>query len=156
MGGIVFRSAIRDFHDQAARIHDQEGQRKGNSGVYLQGCYELQILDGYNNPTYADGTVGALYGFAPPLVYASRKPEEWQSYDIVFKAPKFDEDGRIIERARMTVLHNGVLVQNNVELYGNTFHDRPAMYIAHPPKASLKLQDHGDLVRYRNIWIRNL
>jgi hypothetical protein len=133
-----------------------ESQGRGNSGVFLMERYELQVLDSFNNKTYFHGQAGAIYKQHAPLVNASRKPGEWQSYDIVFKAPKFDEEGRVIERARMTVMHNGVLVQNNVELYGNTFHDRPALYIAHPPKASLKLQDHGDLVRYRNIWIRQL
>ena len=133
-----------------------EGQGRGNSGVFLMERYELQVLDSFDNKTYYHGQAGSIYKQHAPLVNASRKPGEWQSYDIVFKAPKFDEEGRVIERARMTVLHNGVLVQNNAELYGNTFHDRPALYIAHPSKASLKLQDHGDLVRYRNIWIRNL
>jgi hypothetical protein len=133
-----------------------EDQGRGNSGVFLMERYEVQVLDSFNNKTYYHGQAGAIYKQHAPLVNASRKPGEWQSYDIIFKAPKFDEQGKVIDRARITVLHNGVLIQNNVEIYGNTFHDRPALYIAHPAKASLKLQDHGDLVRYRNIWIRAL
>ena len=133
-----------------------EGQERGNSGVFLMERYEVQVLDSYDNKTYYHGQAGAIYKQHAPLVNASRKPAEWQSYDIIFKAPKFDEQGKVIDRARITVLHNGVLIQNNVEIYGNTYHDRPALYIAHAPKASLKLQDHGDPVRYRNIWIRPL
>ena len=133
-----------------------EGQGRGNSGIFLMERYEVQVLDSYQNKTYYHGQAGAIYKQYAPLVNASRKPGEWQTYDIIFKAPKFDEQGKVTERARITVLHNGVLIQNNVEIYGNTYHDRPALYTAHGPKASLKLQDHGDLVRYRNIWIRQL
>ena len=133
-----------------------EGQERGNSGVFLMERYEVQVLDSYNNSTYYHGQAGSVYKQYAPLVNASRKPGEWQTYDILFKAPEFDEQGKVTSRARITVLHNGVLIQNNVEIYGNTWHDRPALYIAHGPKGSLKLQDHGDLVRYRNIWIRQL
>ncbi len=133
-----------------------EGQGRGNSGIFLMERYEVQVLDSYQNKTYYHGQAGAIYKQYAPLVNASRKPGEWQTYDIIFKSPKFDEQGKVTERARITVLHNGVLIQNNVEIYGNTYHDRPALYTAHGPKASLKLQDHGDLVRYRNIWIRQL
>jgi hypothetical protein len=133
-----------------------EGQGRGNSGIFLMERYEVQVLDSYQNKTYYHGQAGAIYKQYAPLVNASRKPGEWQTYDIIFKAPKFDEQGKVTERARITVLHNGVLIQNNVEIYGNTYHDRPALYTAHGPKASLKLQDHGDLVRYRNVWIRQL
>ncbi|MGA9772910.1 MAG: DUF1080 domain-containing protein [Blastocatellia bacterium] len=133
-----------------------EGQGRGNSGIFLMERYEVQVLDSYQNKTYFHGQAGSIYKQYAPLVNASRKPGEWQTYDIIFKAPKFDEQGKVTERARITVLHNGVLIQNNVEIYGNTYHDRPALYTAHGPKASLKLQDHGDLVRYRNIWIRQL
>jgi hypothetical protein len=132
-----------------------EAQGRGNSGVFLMERYEVQILDSYQNKTYYHGQAGSIYKQHAPLVNASRKPGKWQSYDIIFKAPKFDEQGKVIERARMTVLHNGVLIQNNVEVYGNTWHDRPALYIAHGP-GSVKLQDHGNPLRFRNIWIRRL
>jgi hypothetical protein len=133
-----------------------EGQERGNSGVFLMDKYEVQVLDSYENKTYYHGQAGAVYKQHAPLVNASRKPGEWQTYDIVFHAPKFDEQGKVIDRARVTVLHNGVLIQNNVEIYGITYHDRPALYIAHPREESLHLQDHGNPVRYRNIWIRRL
>src|SRR5215467_13553149 len=112
-----------------------ESQGRGNSGVFLQGRYEVQVLDSYNNKTYFHGQAGSIYKQYAPLVNACRKPGEWQTYDVIFKAPKFDEQGKVTERARITVLQNGVLVQNNVEIYGNTWHDKPALYIAHGPKA---------------------
>ncbi|HVF92659.1 MAG TPA: DUF1080 domain-containing protein [Blastocatellia bacterium] len=133
-----------------------EDQGRGNSGVFLMERYEVQVLDSYNNVTYYHGQAGAIYKQYAPLVNASRKPGEWQAYDIIFKAPKFDEQGKVTERARITVLHNGVLIQNNVEIHGNTWHDKPPLYLAHGPKASVQLQDHGDLVRFRNVWIRPL
>jgi hypothetical protein len=133
-----------------------EGQGRGNSGVFFMERYEVQVLDSYDNKTYYHGQAGAIYNQYAPMVNASRKPGEWQSYDIIFKAPKFDEQGKVTQRARITVLHNGVLIQNNAEVHGITWHDKPAFYIAHGPTASLKLQDHGDRVRYRNIWIRRL
>lgn len=133
-----------------------QGQQRGNSGVFLMERYEVQVLDSFDNKTYYHGQAGAVYKQYAPLVNASRKPGEWQAYDIIFSAPRFDEQGKVTQRARITVLHNGVLIQNNVEIYGNTWNDRPAYYIAHGPRASLKLQDHGNPVRYRNIWIRNL
>jgi 3-keto-disaccharide hydrolase len=133
-----------------------EGQERGNSGVFLMGQYEVQVLDSYNNKTYYHGQAGSVYKQHAPLVNASRKPGEWQTYDIVFHAPKFDEQGKVIDRARVTVLHNGVLIQNNAEIYGITYNDRPALYIAHSPQLPLRLQDHGNPVRYRNIWIRRL
>jgi len=133
-----------------------EGQERGNSGVFLMERYEVQVLDSYQNDTYYHGQAGAVYKQYAPLVNASRKPGEWQAYDIIFHAPRFDEQGKVVDRARVTVLHNGVLIQNNVEIYGLTYHDRPALYIAHSPQESLRLQDHGNPVRYRNIWIRRL
>lgn len=132
-----------------------EGQERGNSGVFLMERYEVQVLDSFENKTYYHGQAGSIYNQYAPLVNASRKPGDWQSYDIIFKAPKFDEQGKVTERARITVLHNGVLIQNNVEIYGNTWHDRAANYIAHGP-GSLRLQDHGNPIRYRNVWIRPL
>jgi hypothetical protein len=133
-----------------------EGQGRGNSGVFLMGRYEVQVLDSYDNKTYFHGQAGAIYNQHAPLVNACRTPGQWQAYDIIFHAPTFDEQGKVTKRARITVLHNGVLIQDNVEIYGHTWHDKPALYIAHGPKGPLALQDHGDLVRYRNIWVRPL
>lgn len=133
-----------------------EGQGRGNSGVFLMGRYELQILDSWGNPTYPDGQAAALYGFSPPLVNASRPPGEWQSYDVVFRAPRFDEAGGLARPARLTVFHNGVLVQDGVEPPGPTAHGSRPPYEAHEPRLPLELQDHGNPVRFRNIWIRKL
>lgn len=133
-----------------------ESQERGNSGVFLMGLYEIQVLDSYQNKTYADGQASAVYGQFPPQVNASRPPGQWQTYDIVFHGPRFDKDGKVTRPARVTVLHNGVLVQDNVELSGPTaHHDRPA-YKATPDKLALSLQDHGKPVRFRNIWVREL
>jgi hypothetical protein len=131
-----------------------EGQDRGNSGVFLMGLYEIQVLDSYNNKTYADGSAGAVYGQYPPLVNASRPPGQWQTYDIVFHAPKFG-DGKLVRKARVTVLHNGVLVQDNVEIQGTTSTPKP-QYEAQPEKLQLALQDHNHPVRYRNVWVREL
>jgi hypothetical protein len=133
-----------------------EGQGRGNSGVFLMDIYEVQVLDSYNNKTYADGSAASLYGQYPPLVNACRKPGEWQTYDIIFRRPRFDAGGKVISRARFTVLHNGVLVQDNVELTGPTAHKARPPYKAHADKLPISLQDHGNPVRYRNIWLRPL
>lgn len=133
-----------------------ESQERGNSGVFLMGLYEIQVLDTYENKTYADGMASAVYGQYPPLVNASRPPGRWQSYDIVFHGPRFDPEGKLLRAARVTVLHNGVLVQDNVELSGPTAHGERPPYKAQPDKLPLALQDHGNPVRYRNIWIREL
>ncbi|HMF88912.1 MAG TPA: DUF1080 domain-containing protein, partial [Gemmatimonadaceae bacterium] len=133
-----------------------EGQDRGNSGVFLMEQYEIQVLDSYDNKTYFHGQAGSVYKQHAPLVNASRKPGEWQTYDIVFHAPRFDEQGKVIDRARVTVLHNGVLIQNNAEIYGITYNDRPALYIAHDMSRPIRLQDHGNPMRFRNIWIRRL
>jgi hypothetical protein len=133
-----------------------DSQGRGNSGVFLMGHYEIQVLDSYQNPTYFHGQAGSVYKQHAPLVNVSRKPGEWQSYDIIFLSPRFDEIGKVTRRARVTVLHNGVLVQNNVEIYGETWNDRAPQYIAHPPKGPLRLQDHGNPMRFRNIWVRPL
>jgi hypothetical protein len=133
-----------------------ESQERGNSGVFLMGLYEIQVLDSYENKTYADGQASAVYGQYPPLVNAARPPGQWQSYDIVFHGPRFDKEGKLLRPARATVLHNGVLAQDNVELSGPTAHGQRPPYKAHPEKLPLALQDHGDPVRYRNIWIREL
>jgi hypothetical protein len=133
-----------------------EDQDRGNSGVFLQGLYETQVLDSYQSKTYADGQAAAIYGQYPPLVNASRAPGQWQTYDIVFHSPRFDKDGKLLRPARETVFHNGVLVQDNVELSGPTEHGERPPYKAHPEKLPLALQDHSHPVRYRNIWIREL
>ncbi len=133
-----------------------DSQGRGNSGVFLMGRYEVQVLDSYQNPTYFHGQAGSVYKQHAPLVNVSRKPGEWQTYDIIFTAPVFDEIGNVDKRARVTVLHNGVLVQNNVEIYGETWHDRAPAYIPHGPTGPIKLQDHGNPMRFRNIWIRPL
>lgn len=135
---------------------ESEGQGRGNSGVFLMGRYEVQVLDSYQNITYADGQAAAIYGQYPPLVNACRAPGEWQSYDIYFRRPRFDAEGRLREPARMTVVHNGMLVQNNVELTGPTGHHQRPPYTAHPDKLPLELQDHNNPVRFRNIWLREL
>ncbi len=120
------------------------------------GLYEVQVLDSYKSRTYADGQAGALYGQYPPLVNASRPPGEWQTYDVVFHGPRFDTDGKLLRPARATVLHNGVLVQDDSELTGPTAHKARPPYQAHAPKLPLQLQDHNHPVRFRNIWIREL
>jgi hypothetical protein len=133
-----------------------ESQDRGNSGVFLQGLYETQVLDSYQSKTYADGQAGAIYGQYPPLVNASRPPGQWQTYDIVFHGPRFDKDGKLVRLARETVFHNGVLVQDNVELSGPTAHGKRPPYEPQPEKLPLALQDHNHPVRYRDIWIREL
>ena len=133
-----------------------EGQERGNSGVFLMGMYEVQVLDSYQNDTYADGQAGAVYGQSPPLVNASRPPGELQTYDIVFHRPRFKADGSLERPARITVFQNGMLVQDNFELSGPTAHQRRPPYARHADKLPLQLQDHGNAVRYRNIWIREL
>lgn len=130
-------------------------QGRGNSGVFLQGRYEVQVLDSYQNPTYADGQAGAIYGQWPPLANASRKPGEWQSYDIVFEAPKF-ENGKLTKPAYLTVFLNGVLIQNHKDLMGPTVFRALAKYVPQPGEDSLVLQNHGNPVRYRNIWARRI
>ncbi|HUA82299.1 MAG TPA: DUF1080 domain-containing protein [Bryobacteraceae bacterium] len=130
-------------------------QGRGNSGVFLQGRYEVQVLDSYQNRTYADGQAGAIYGQWPPLVNASRKPGEWQTYDIIFEAPRF-EGGKLLRPAHITVIHNGVLVQLHQEVMGPTVHRALAKYVPQPAEDSLMLQNHGNRVRYRNIWIRRI
>ncbi|HXI33305.1 MAG TPA: DUF1080 domain-containing protein [Gemmatimonadales bacterium] len=133
-----------------------ESQERGNSGVYLMSRYEIQVLDSYQNKTYPDGQAAALYGQYPPLVNASRPPGDWQTYDIVFHGPRFDASGKLLRPARVIVFHNGVLVQDDVVLSGPTANKRRPPYAAHPDKLPLLLQNHGNPVRYRNVWIREL
>lgn len=133
-----------------------EGQGRGNSGIFLMGKYELQVLDSYNNKTYSNGQAGSIYKQLMPLANATRKPGEWQTYDVIFMAPRFNEDGSIKIPATITVIHNGVLVQNHATIAGSTQYIGAPSYEKHGDKEPLSLQDHGDLVSYRNIWIRNL
>lgn len=131
-------------------------QQGGNSGVYLMDRYEVQVQESHANVTYADGQAAAIYGQTPPLVNASLPQGEWQSYDIFFTAPKYDKNGEV-EPARITVIHNGVVVQNSTEIYGETTHKRlPSYPKVHPEKAPIRLQWHGDPIEYRNIWVRSL
>ena len=134
-----------------------EGQGRGNSGVFFGlDRYEVQVLDSFQNNTYPDGSAGAIYGQFPPLVNASRPPGQWQTYDILYTAPRFDGAGKLLSPVHLTVFHNGVLIQNNVQLSGpTTWLERPP-YQVHPEKQPLSLQDHGNPVRFRNIWLREL
>jgi len=132
-----------------------KGQGRGNSGIFLQNRYELQVLDSYDNKTYSNGQCGSIYKQYIPLVNVCRKPGEWQAYDIIYMAPRFNKDGIFIAAARITVFQNGVLIQNNVEIKGNTEHRGLPSYKQHG-KAPIQLQDHGNPVSYRNIWIREL
>jgi hypothetical protein len=142
-----------EFATPAEVVGDSQG--RGNSGVFLMGRYEIQVLDCYENPTYADGTTGAIYGQYPPLVNACRRPGEWQSYDVVWIAPRF-EGSRLVSPPYCTVIHNGVVVQYHRELIGPTTHKAVGEWQPHPPVGPLRLQDHGNTTRFRNIWYRAL
>lgn len=136
-------------------VVEGESQGRGNSGIFFQERYELQVLDSYQNRTYSNGQAGSIYKQTPPLVNASRGPGQWQVYDVVFTAPQFNDDGTLKSKGRITVFHNGVLIQNNTEIQGTT------EYIGKPRiephgNASLMLQDHNNPVSYRNIWVREL
>jgi hypothetical protein len=130
------------------------GQGRGNSGIYLMSRYEVQVLDSYDNQTYFDGQCGAIYKEQPPTVNACRKPGEWQTYDIIFNAPRFHPDGSLHTAGYVTVLHNGVLIHNHFELLGVTSYTEPPRYIAHADREPLQVQFHGNPVRFRNIWLR--
>ena len=132
-----------------------QSQGRGNSGIFLQGKYELQVLDSYNNRTYANGQAGSIYKQSPPLVNAMRQPNEWNTYDVLYTAPRFKENGALFSPARVTVLHNGVVVQHNTEIKGPTEYIGLPQYKPHG-KGPLVLQDHGNPVSFRNIWIREL
>ncbi len=157
-GSLVTRDSFGDvqLHVEWATpaVVQGEGQERGNSGVYLMDLYELQVLDSYDNATYPDGQAGSIFGQYPPLVNASRPPGAWQTYDVVFHAPRFRDDGSLASPARMTVLHNGVLVQDQVELTGPTAYQRRPPYEKHAARLPISLQDHEFPVRYRNIWVR--
>ncbi|MDQ3395242.1 MAG: DUF1080 domain-containing protein [Bacteroidota bacterium] len=150
------------FHDMQLHIEwrspaeiKAEGQSRGNSGIFLQSNYELQVLDSYNNPTYSNGQAGSIYKQTMPLVNAARKPGEWQTYDIIYKAPEFNGEA-LKTPATVTVFHNGVLIQHNTVIKGTTPYIGLPQIVPHADKMPLKLQDHGDAVSYRNIWIREL
>jgi len=133
------------------------GQGRGNNGVNIYGRYEIQVLDSYTNVTYADGQAAAIYGQSPPLVNASKPPGEWQTYDIIWESPRWDENKKLTKPAYLTVLHNGVVVHHRRELYGTTpFRALGNYKNPHPPKGYIELYEHGNPVRFRNIWIRPL
>lgn len=132
------------------------GQGRGNSGIFLMGRYEIQVLDSYDNETYYDGQAGAIYKQTPPMVNAMRPPGEWNTYDIFWTAPRFAEDGSLTSPAYITAVHNGVLILNHFALLGDTPYNRPPRYTAHPPTGPISLQDHGNPVRFRNMWVREI
>jgi hypothetical protein len=159
-GGIATRDSFGDM-----QLHVEwraplpvkgEGQERGNSGVFLMGTYEVQVLDSYHNDTYADGQAGSIFGQFPPLVNPARPPGQWNSYDIVFHRPRFDATGKVTAPARATVFFNGVLVQDDQVILGPTTYARRTAYSAHPDRLPIELQDHEFPVRYRNIWARRL
>ncbi len=139
----------------APEVVKGDSQGRGNSGVFLMGLYEIQVLDCFDNPTYPDGTTGGIYGQFPPLANACRKPGEWQTYDIIWEGPRFDGDA-LVKPAFVTVILNGILLHHHKELLGITNHKVLTTYEPHPEVAPLELQDHSDLVRFRNIWYRPL
>ena len=163
VAGSGYVRTLRNFGDCQLHVEwaaptniEGEGQGRGNSGVFLMTKYEVQVLDSWDNDTYADGAAAAVYGQYPPLALPCRPPGEWQTYDIVFTRPRFASDGKLVSPARVTVLYNGVLVQNNVELTGPTGWLERAPYTVHDDKLPIALQDHGNPVRYRNVWVRDL
>jgi len=159
-GSILTRKTFGDcqLHVEWAAPLPAEGksQGRGNSGVFLMNTYEVQVLDCFENLTYADGMAAAIYGQYPPRVNACRPPGEWQTYDIIFFRPHFDAEGNLAKPARMTVFFNGILVQHNVELMGPTTWKVRTPYSSHKDRLPVSLQDHGNPVRFRNIWIRDL
>ena len=159
-GMIRTKAEFTDFqlHVEFATPSEVKGdsQGRGNSGVFLLGKFEVQVLDSYQNITYPDGQAAALYGQHPPLVNASRPPGEWQTYDILFTAPRFTPSGTLEKPAIASVLHNGIVVHNAVPFWGPTAHRRIDPYTPETAKGSIGLQDHGNPVRYRNLWIRSL
>jgi hypothetical protein len=154
------RAEFTDFqlHVEFATPREVKGdsQGRGNSGVFLLGKFEVQVLDSYQNPTYPDGQAAALYGQHPPMVNASRPPGQWQTYDIAFTAPRFSAGGTLDQPAVVTVVHNGIVVQNAVRFWGPTEHKKIGPYTPDTAKGPIALQDHGNPVRYRNVWIRPL
>ena len=141
---------------RAPEVIEGKGQGRGNSGVFLMGQYEVQVLDSYENETYYNGQAGSIYKQHIPLVNACRPPGQWQTYDIFFTAPVFNEDGSLVTPAYITVVHNGVLIQHHVEIQGPTVFIGKPRYREHPDRLPLMLQEHSNPVSYRNIWIREL
>ena len=133
-----------------------KGQGRGNSGVFFMNTYEIQVLDSYKNETYHDGQAGAIYKQTPPQVNAMRPPGEWNTYDIIWTAPRFKEDGSLKSPAYITAFHNGVLILNHFELKGDTPYSRPPRYKKHADRLPIRLQDHGNPVRFRNVWVREI
>ncbi|MFO0866848.1 MAG: DUF1080 domain-containing protein [Gemmataceae bacterium] len=164
-GGFTAKGAIqtkKEFGDcqlhvefASPRPAKGSGQGRGNNGIGLMGArYEIQVLDSFENKTYPEGQAGSVYNQRPPMVNASRKPGEWQTYDIIFTVPRFDKEGKISKPGHVTVLHNGVVVHNHTEILGYTYFDRPTAYSKHPEKGPIVLMYHGDPVRFRNMWVR--
>lgn len=159
-GGIETKESFGDVQVhiewRAPSVVKGSGQGRGNSGLFFLGRYEVQILDSYDNRTYSNGQAGSLYKQHIPLVNAMRPPTDWNTYDVIFNGPRFNADGMVVAPAHVTVLHNGVLVQNHVELRGPTEYIGIPHYKAHAAELPIQLQDHGDLVSFRNIWVRRL
>ncbi len=160
-GSIRTKGKFADFqlHLEFAEPEKVKGssQGRGNSGVLMNGIYEVQVLDCYNNKTYPDGQTGAIYGQTPPLVNACKPPGEWQTYEIIFESPRWDAEGKIVKKANVTVIHNGVLLHHKRELIGTTPHQQVGNYNhPHPPEMFIELQDHGNPTRFRNIWVRSI
>lgn len=159
-GDIETREHFRDFqlHVEFATPDKPvgESQGRGNSGVFLLGAFEIQVLDSFNNKTYADGQCGAMYGQYPPAVNVCRAPGAWQTYDIIFEAPRFDEDGNLEKPAFVTVLQNGVMIHDHEAFQGGTVHRALPHYSPDMAAGPIRLQDHGNPMRFRNIWIRKL
>lgn len=159
-GSIRTKDRFADFqlHLEFATPEKVEGssQGRGNSGVLMNGIYEVQVLDNWENPTYPDGQVGGLYGQTPPLANASKPPGAWQSYDIIFESPRWDADGKLTKKAHMTVIHNGAVIHHRTELHGGTTHRNIVAYGKPQKEGPIELYEHGNPVRFRNIWIRPL
>jgi len=166
-GAIRTRDRFADFqlHLEFATPQQIAGrsQGRGNSGLMINGMYEIQILDSYNNPSYPDGQAGAIYGQTPPLANASKPPGEWQSYDVIFESPRWNDAGELIKKANVTLLHNGVVLHHKREYTGATDGIGGVPHTAlgkygkpHPPEVFIELQDHNNPVRFRNIWIRRI
>ena len=159
-GSIRTKDRFADFqlHIEFATPAKVEGnsQGRGNSGILMNGVYEVQVLDCWENPTYPDGQAGALYGQIPPLVNASKPPGTWQSYDIIWESPRWDADKKLVKKANVTVIHNGVVLHHKREFTGTTPHQNNGTYDPHAPEMYIELQDHNNPMRFRNIWLRKL